>query len=153
MDGPAEAQERLFEGQLAIASRLGLPMIVHSRDAAPETLSTISRCRSSSPVIIHCFSYGPAEARAFLDSGCWLSFAGNITYKGSLGIREACALVPSDRLLLETDSPYMNPVPRRGESATPLDVGRSYALAAGLRGVSVAELADVVARNARSLFG
>ena len=153
MEGSAESQALLFEGQLTLAARLGLPMIVHSRDAAAETLDLIARVRSPSPVIIHCFGYGPLEARAFLDSGCWLSFAGNLGYKGSEGLREACALAPDDKLLLETDSPYMNPLPRRGKSATPLDIERTYALAAGLRGVGVADLAETISRNARFLFG
>jgi TatD DNase family protein len=153
MDGSREAQAELFEGQLALASRLGLPMIVHSRDAAADTLSLVLAARPSSPVIIHCFGYGREEAGAFLDAGCWISFAGNLTYKGSLALREACALVPADRLLLETDAPYMNPVPRRGRGATPLDVERTYALAAELRGVEIRELAETVSRNARRLFG
>ena len=151
--GSAEAQALLFEGQISLASTLGLPMIVHSRDAAAETLAILGRTRSSSPIILHCFGYGPAEARAFLDLGCWISFAGNISYKGSEAFREACVLVPGDRLLLETDSPYMNPMPRRGKSTTPLDIERTYALAANLRGVSLPELADTVSRNAKILFG
>jgi TatD DNase family protein len=151
--GGAEAQAELFEGQLALASRLLLPMIVHSRDAAADTLALVGRARAPSPVIIHCFGYGPSEARAFLELGCWISFAGNLTYKGSEALRAACAAVPDDRFLLETDSPYMNPMPRRGKSATPADVERTYALAAGLRGTSVAELGETVSRNARLLFG
>jgi TatD DNase family protein len=152
MDGSKAAQAELFEGQMALASGLGLPLIVHSRDAAADTLSLIERARLSTPVIIHCFGYGSAEARAFLDLGCWISFAGNLTYKNSGALREACALVPEDRLLLETDSPYMNPMPHRGKSATPLDIGRTYAFAAELRGVGAPELAEAVSRNAHSLF-
>jgi TatD DNase family protein len=153
MEGEAEVQARLFEGQIAFASDLGLPMIVHSRDAAADTLAILARTRGSSSIILHCFGYGPAEARAFLDLDCWISFAGNISYKGSDALREACALVPADRLLLETDSPYMNPTPRRGKGATPLDIERTYALAADLRGVSLLELADTISVNAHMLFG
>jgi len=152
MEGSAEAQALLFEGQIALATRLGLPLIVHSREAAAETLALISRGRCEAPVIIHCFGYGPSEGRAFLDSSCWLSFAGNLSYKGSDALRETCAAVPDDKFLLETDSPYMNPVPRRGKASTPLDIERTYALAAGLRGVDVGELAEMVSRNARSIF-
>jgi TatD DNase family protein len=155
MEGSKEAQAELFAGQLALAFRLSLPMIVHSRAAAADTLALIERAgeRPSAPVIIHCFGYGPEEARAFLGQGCWISFAGNLTYKGSEALRAACASVPEDRLLLETDSPYMNPMPRRGKSATPADVARTYAFAAELRGTSVEELAETVSRNARILFG
>jgi TatD DNase family protein len=155
MDGDKKAQAELFEGQLALASRLSLPMIVHSRDAAADTLALIGSAlaQASAPVIIHCFGYGPDEARAFLDLGCYVSFAGNLTYKGSDGLREACSLIPGDRLLLETDSPYMNPVPRRGKPSSPRDVERSYALAATIRGEPVDALAETVSRNARTLFG
>jgi TatD DNase family protein len=152
MEGSSEAQGLLFAGQLALASERALPMIVHSRDSFDATLSQILDARPSAPVIIHCFGYGPDQARAFLDLGCYVSFAGNLTYKGSEGLRAACALVPADRLLLETDAPYMNPLPRRGKSSTPRDVERTYAFAAELRGVEVAALAETVSLNARTLF-
>jgi TatD DNase family protein len=153
MEASKEAQAELFEGQLDLAARLGLPMIVHSRKAADDTLAIIAHYRTSKPVIIHCFGYGLDEAKAFLDLGCHISFAGNLTYKGSEGLREACAIVPEDRILLETDSPYMNPMPRRGKPASPSDIERTYSLAADLRGVSVEALAERVARNAHALFG
>jgi TatD DNase family protein len=151
--GLKAAQAELFEGQLRLASRLALPMIVHTRDAAADTLSILRAARPSSPVLVHCFGYGAAEARAFLDLGCWISFAGNLTYKKSEGLRTACALVPADRLLLETDSTYMNPMPLRGKSSSPRDVERTYAFAASLRGVTLADLMETVSRNARRLFG
>ena len=153
MDGSRALQAELFEGQLALASSLALPMIVHSRDAFADTLALIVAARPSSSVIIHCFGYGVEEMEAFLDGGCWISFAGNLGYKGSGQLREACARVPESRLLLETDAPYMNPMPKRGKSSTPLDVERTYALAAELRGVSVEALAETVTRNAHLLFG
>jgi TatD DNase family protein len=154
-EGGPEAQAELFEGQLELAAELGLPMIVHSREAAADTLAIVGRAaaRSPSPILIHCFGYGPEEARAFLGLGCWISFAGNLTYKGSDPLRAACALVPADRLLLETDAPYMNPMPARGKPSSPRDVGRTYARAAELRGVSAEALAETVSRNARVLFG
>jgi TatD DNase family protein len=147
------AQGELFNYQLALASRLGLPMIVHSREAASDTLSILSSSRLASPVLIHCFGYGPQEARAFLDLGCYISFAGNLTYKRSDALCEACAIVPSGRLLLETDSPYMNPMPRRGKPCSPADVERTYAFAADLRGVEAENLAETVSANAHALFG
>jgi len=142
------AQAQLFESQLALASRLGLPMIVHSRDAASDTLSILRSSRLASPVLIHCFGYGPEEARAFLDLGCYISFAGNLTYKKSDALCEACVIVPADRLLLETDSPYMNPMPRRGEPCSPKDVERTYTFASRLRGVQAEDLAETVSANA-----
>jgi TatD DNase family protein len=160
MEGSKEAQAELFSGQLALASRLSLPIIVHSRDAAADTLALVESALAISrgagrgaSVVIHCFGYGPDEARAFLGLGCLVSFAGNLSYKGSESLRAALAVVPEDRLLLETDAPYMNPSPRRGKPSSPADIERTYALAAGLRGVDVASLAETVSRNAWKLFG
>jgi TatD DNase family protein len=175
MDGPREAQLALFEGQAALALRLGLPLIVHSREAFEDTISVVSRLRRGEcgsdgghrvdgrhpgaadgcpalPVIIHCFGYGPEEALRFLELGCHVSFAGNVTYKKADALREALRLVPLDRLLLETDSPYMNPEPLRGRPCSPRDIGRTYAFAASLRGEDEGRLAAAVTANARSLF-
>lgn len=171
MDGPREAQLALFEGQAAIALRLGLPLIVHSREAFEDSLAVVSRLRDGGylpaggpraaggrpggpdlPVIIHCFGYGPEEAARFLELGCHLSFAGNVTYRKAEALREALRLVPLDRLLLETDSPYMNPEPLRGRPCSPRDICRTYAFAAALRGEDVGHLAAAVTANARSLF-
>jgi TatD DNase family protein len=154
MNAPAGAQAELFELQLDLALGLGLPMIVHSRKAFEDTLSIVARWTARGlRVLIHCFGYGKSEAAAFLDAGCYISFAGNLTYKGSEDLREACAIVPADRLLIETDSPYMNPMPNRGKSSSPLDIERTYAAAALIRKSSVEDLAESVSRNARKLFG
>jgi len=152
MNGSRESQRELFEGQLALASSLSLPIIVHSREAAADTLALVAGYARSIPVIIHCFGYGPGEAEAFLELGCRISFAGNLTYRSAPALREACALVPDDRLLLETDSPYMNPEPGRGRASSPLDIGRTYARAAAIRGDSPENLAALIARNAAILF-
>jgi TatD DNase family protein len=171
MDGPREAQLALFEGQAAIAAGLGLPLIVHSREAFEDSLAVVARLRDGEyraagglrdaggrpggpalPVIIHCFGYGPEEAARFLALGCYLSFAGNVTYRKADALREALRLVPLDRLLLETDSPYMNPEPLRGRPCSPRDIGRTYAFAAALRGEDGGSLAAAVTANARLLF-
>jgi TatD DNase family protein len=153
MNGSRAAQRELFEGLLDIAGELGRSMIVHSREAAADTLAVLGAARPSRPPVMHCFGYGVEEARAFLESGCFISFAGNLTYKSAVRLREACAFVPPDRLLLETDAPYMNPEPRRGRPSSPLDIGRTYEAAAAIRGVGLRELARTVAANARRLFG
>jgi len=156
--GLKAAQAILFAGQLELAKRLRLPMIVHSREAFADTIALVSEARpdassrEAAPVLIHCFGYGCDEARAFLASGCWLSFAGNLTYRGSDALRSAICIVPENRLLLETDSPYMNPSPRRGKPTSPLDIERTYAAAAIIRGESIEKLAEAVACNARALF-
>ena len=152
MEADEASQARLFGLQIELAVERKLPLMIHTRDAARATLDSIAGASRSIPIIIHCFGYGPDEARAFLDRGAFLSFAGNLSYKKSQALREALALVPDDRLLLETDSPYMNPEPYRGKASTPLDVARSYALAATIRGSSVESLAELISRNASSLY-
>ena len=157
MEGSREAQLALFDGQARLAVERGLPLIVHSRDAFEDTAGFLGGLGLPSdrgmPVIIHCFGYGPGEAERFLELGCHVSFAGNLTYRKADRLREALRLVPDDRLLLETDSPYMNPEPGRGKPASPLDIGRTYALAASLRNVDTASLAALVDANAAAIFG
>lgn len=153
MNGGEAEQAALFRAQIELAVRYGKPLIVHSRDAHRDTLAIVQAAAPRIPVIIHCFGYDEEAALEYVAAGCRVSFAGNLSYKKSGALRAACAAVPDDRLLLETDSPYMCPEPRRGKDATPLDIGRTYALAAELRGVGIDYLAELVARNAAALFG
>lgn len=152
-EGADIAGEReLFAAQAELAVRLDLPLIVHSREAATETaevLAAVPRARG----VIHCYSYGQDEARTFLDLGFHLSFAGTVTYKNAQEQKEAARYVPEDRILLETDSPYLAPLPFRGKSAEPGMIERSYEAVAELRGTSAARLAEIVAKNAHALFG
>jgi TatD DNase family protein len=150
-DGGLSGERELMELQLDLARRLALPVIIHSRDAPEETEEILKSYQDLSR-IIHCFSYGPAEAKRFLDTGCFISFAGNLTYKNAGDIRDACKLVPAERLLLETDCPYLAPVPFRGKSAHPGMTAETYKLAAELRETSVPELAGHIAENVRALF-
>lgn len=153
MDAEPERQIELFEAQAALARERRLPLIVHSREAFEDTLKVVKEFAGSLEIVIHCFGYGAREAQAFLDLGCSISFAGNISYKKSEGLREALGIVPLDRLLLETDSPYMNPMPLRGRPSTPADIGRTISLASGLLGKDAEELALLVHRNAFRIFG
>jgi TatD DNase family protein len=146
------AEGELLEMQLDLARHLNLPIIIHSRDAATETAGILAAYPGVRGVI-HCFSYGIPEAKRFLDLGYHISFAGNATYKNAISIREALGFVPSDRLLLETDSPYLAPVPYRGKSAEPGMVTETYALAAELRAVPLESLKEQIASNVRELFG
>jgi TatD DNase family protein len=152
MKSPPELQERLFRGQAELALRLGKPLIVHSREAYSDTLRVCADYAGKIPVIIHCFGYDEAAAREFLSLGCYLSFAGNISYKKADDIRAALALAPLNRLLLETDAPYMNPMPRRGKDSSPFDIERSYALASAIKKVGQDELADSVGKLMATLF-
>lgn len=149
------AECELFEMQLDLAKRMNLPVIVHSRDAFEDTLNCIKNS-SYDNGIIHCCSYGAAEAEAFLSRGWHISFSGSITYtkKSRIGETEQLIkIVPDNKLLCETDSPYLAPVPFRGKTNTPLLVEHVYSYAAKVRGTSAEELSAQVDKNIRALFG
>ena len=158
-DGPGTTdiagEEELFLMQLELARSYNLPVIVHSRDAFEPTLGCIADAGFDSGVI-HCFSYGIAEARAFLDRGWYISFPGNITWAKREADKERIATlvryVPRDRLLLETDAPYLTPAPHRGKTNTPLFIEHTYNRAAEILGLTPSELALLVAENAKTLF-
>jgi TatD DNase family protein len=144
-------ERELLEMLLDLAGRRDLPIIIHSRDAAEETAAVLARFPDVRGVI-HCFSYGVAEARFFLDLGYHISFAGNLTYKNAGNLREALCFVPPDRLLLETDAPFLAPVPHRGKPSDPGMVSENYALAAELRCMNLVALAARIRENVRQLF-
>jgi TatD DNase family protein len=158
-DGPGTTdvagEEELFGMQLDLAKKYELPVIVHSRDAFAATLGCIRNASYDSGVI-HCFSYGIDEARAFLDRGWYISFPGNITWPKKEADRERVAslvrYVPRDRLLLETDAPYLSPAPYRGTTNTPILIEHTYIRAAEILGMPAASLAALVESNARALF-
>ena len=151
-----EAERELFMLQLELAKELDLPLIVHSRDAAAETLECVKESGWGGRCVIHCYSYGIDEARKFLDLGCVISFSGSITYAKKSKMEEARALaayVPQDRLLLETDAPYLAPVPTRGKPNNPNYIGHTYDFVAAARGVGAEALAQTVYENSRAFFG
>lgn len=153
MVAPAEIQRLLFGLQLRLAGRLRLPVIVHSRQAHAETLAALRERPPAATPVLHCFGYGAAEAGQYLDEGAYVSFSGNISYSGSEALREAAAIIPAERLLCETDAPYLNPEPRRGLPSSPVDVERTMAVLAQLRGVGIEELSETIRANAAAVFG
>ncbi len=153
MHGSAERQASLFGAQIDLALRYGKPLIVHSREAHADTLRLVTRAAAGIPVVIHCFGYGGEAALEYLAAGCYISFAGNVTYKNARDLQAAAAVVPLDRLLVETDAPYMNTDPCRGKPSSPLDIGRTYAFLAKLRGVEPESLEESVGKNAKLVFG
>ncbi|MBP5588564.1 MAG: TatD family hydrolase [Treponema sp.] len=147
-------ETEMFEMQLELAKKFNLPVIVHSRDAFEGTLECIKNV-SYDNGIIHCYSYGLEEAKAFLDRGWYLAFGGGVTYtkKSKMEqMKELLCYVPKERLLLETDAPYLAPVPFRGKPNTPLLIDNTYNFIAQMRGVSAEELSDMVDENIRRLF-
>ncbi len=154
-DGTDEAaQKRAFAAQLELAHSLGLPVVIHSRDAAADTLALLqeNRTKLAAGGVMHCFSGSPETAKEYLKLGLYISFAGPVTFKNARRLDEVAKAVPADRILAETDSPYLAPEPLRGTLNTPANVVRVYEKLALLRGVPTAELAAQVRKNAHTLF-
>jgi TatD DNase family protein len=151
MEADERSQRTLFDAQIGLATEAGVPVIVHSRDAFDDTLAAV-RAHPGTRFVLHCFSYGPKEAEALLDLDAWISFAGQLTYPKAESIREACRIVPARRLLLETDAPYLAPIPMRGKGCAPAFIAYTYARAAEIRGSTVEELAVAVRSSMDSLF-
>lgn len=149
-----QGERELFEMQLELARELNLPFIIHSRDAFEDTLDCLKNVGYHNG-IVHCYSYGVEEARAFLDLGWYIAFGGATTYtkKSKLEeMKELLNFVPADRLLLETDSPYLSPVPFRGKPNSPVQIEYVYKHIAQNRGMERDALSDLVDENIRSLF-
>ncbi len=145
-------ERELFASQAALALERRLPIIVHSREAAIETRDVLA-CYPGLRGVIHCYGYGPEEIKAFLDLGFYISFAGNITYKNAQALREALRRTPLNRLLLETDSPYLAPTPYRGKTNHPGLISETYKTAAALIDIEEKALTSLVKKNADALFG
>jgi len=146
---PAEAQRRLFDAQLALAAELGMPVVIHSREADADTLAALAGFAGT--VVCHCFS-SPGLLAAALERGYYVSFAGNVTYPNAPRLREAAARVPPDRLLVETDSPYLAPQPVRGGRNEPAYVMHTLAALAQVRGDEPGELGLQIDANASAAF-
>jgi TatD DNase family protein len=154
-----EAQRRAFSAQISIARSAAKPLVVHlrdpegSEDAVSEAFETLDREAGGVEVILHCFSTGPAWAERAAERGWYCSFAGNLTYPKSEPIREAAALVPDDRVLVETDSPFLSPQPMRGKPNQPANVVATAERLAEVRGVPYGELERTVEANAARILG
>jgi TatD DNase family protein len=144
---PRGAQAFLFEQQLALAREVSKPVVIHTRAADDDTRALL--LQHDGPVVLHCFS-SPGLLATALDRSWYVSFAGNVTYKNAFALRDAARQVAADRLLAETDSPYLAPQPVRGERNEPAYVVHTYDLLAELHGASIR--AQIVA-NAEAVFG
>ena len=147
-------EDELFAAQIELARQLNLPLIVHSRDDFDCTYRILKNS-GWEKVVIHCFSYGTKEAGAFLDAGYYISLCGSITFGGKSRQEESRKLInyiPRDRLFVETDSPYMAPVPCRGKTNTPLLISHTYDFIASAMGISAQELNLAVTANANDFF-
>jgi TatD DNase family protein len=148
---PRADQERAFAAQIALARETEKPLVIHTRAADDATLTQLAEADGCS-VVIHCFSM-PTRLDECLERGYAISFAGNVTYKNATDLAEAARQVPEDRLLVETDAPYLTPQVVRNERNQPAFVAHTVAFLAQLRGVSTEELGAAVERNAARVFG
>ncbi len=148
----------LMECQLALAARIGRPVIIHTREADADTLALLRDARAlpwfrgARPGVVHCFTGGLAFAEALLELGYFLSFSGIVTFANAAPLRAVARAVPGDRLLIETDSPYLTPVPLRGRPNEPSHVPHVAACLARARGAGLDELAALTSANAVRLF-
>jgi len=151
---PRERQQESFRAHIRAARETGLPLIVHTRDADEDTVALLREAHAEGafPGVIHCFTAGPALAAAALDMGLYISLAGIITFNKAEALRETVAEVPLERLLVETDSPYLAPAPLRGKRNEPANVVHIAARLAELKGVAPEELARVTTDNFFRLF-
>jgi TatD DNase family protein len=147
---PREAQRQLFQAHLAIAEELGRAVVIHCRAAEADVARALADFDGA--VVLHCFS-APALLQPALERGYYVSFAGNVTYPNADELRAAARAVPSERILAETDSPYLSPQPRRGRPNEPANVVHTVAALADARGDDAAELAERIDENAARAFG
>ena len=147
-----ENQRRAFRAQIDLAREVGKPLVIHTRAAEDETIATLAEHAQGLEVILHCFSM-PDRLDECLEHGWWISFAGNVTYPKAADLADAAARAPLDRILVETDAPFLPPQPVRKERNRPAFVTHTAHFIAGRRGIAYAELERAVEANAATLFG
>jgi TatD DNase family protein len=149
---PRADQERAFSAQIELARELDKPLVIHTRAAEQDTLDQLAAQAEGVSVVMHCFSM-PTHLEECLERGYAISFAGNVTYKSAADLAQAAQRVPDERLLVETDAPYLTPQPVRKHPNQPAYVAHTAAFLAQLRGVSMGELGAVVQGTAARVFG
>jgi TatD DNase family protein len=149
---PRDVQRSVFIEQMRIAAHAGKPIVIHTREAWDDTLALLGQ-HWRGEGIMHCFSGGPEEARQALALGFHLSFGGVVTFPKALNVQEAAKIAPADRILIETDAPYLAPVPKRGKRNEPAYVVETARKLAALRGETVESIAAVTTANFHALVG
>ncbi len=146
-------QKMWFERQIALAIEVGLPMVIHSRDAAKDTLDILKTCNGDKAGgVIHCFSYGVDMAKEYLDMGFYIGIGGVVTFKNAKKLKEVAEYVPLDRILLETDCPYMAPEPHRGKRNSSLYLPHVAEKIAEIKGISPEEVVRVTNENGKKMY-
>jgi TatD DNase family protein len=150
---PRDVQQLVFRSQIRLARERQLPIVIHTREADDDTFRILAEEKAADvPVVLHCFTGDRDAARRALDAGYHLSLAGIVTFPRALELQEVARLVPLDRLLVETDSPFLAPVPYRGKRNEPAHVVRVAEMIAGLKGVSTGDVASATAENFVRIF-
>ena len=146
-----DAQITLFAAQLEEARKRNLPVVIHTREADDDTFALLREIPSRG--VIHCYTGTPEAAKRFLDLGFYISISGIVTFRAAQNVREAALVVPDDRILIETDSPYLAPVPMRGNPNEPAFICHTCEFLAALRGVSAADFAELTFANGERMLG
>lgn len=148
------AQQALFRRHIAVSRATGLPIIIHTRDAEDDTAAILrdEMKQGAFPALIHCFTASANFAQIVLDLGLTISLSGIVTFKNAKDLQQIAATIPADRLLVETDAPFLAPVPHRGKVCEPAFVADTASFVAGLRGVTPEALAETTTANFRRLF-
>lgn len=147
-------QLEVFDYQIEMAKRLGLPLIVHSRDAALDTYTMMKESDASKAGgVVHCFSYHTEEAKKYLDLGFYIGVGGSSTFKNAQKVRDVVKYTPLERILLETDCPYLSPVPNRGRRNSSLNLPIIAQNIADIKGIDTDEVVEVTAANAKRMYG
>ena len=149
---PRVEQAAAFAAQVGLAHDLHLPLVIHTRDAWADTFDILDAEGIPPGTIFHCFTGGPDEARACLDRGAYVSFSGIVTFKSATDVQSAARLVPLDRMLIETDAPYLAPVPHRGKTNQPAWVAHTAQFLADLRDESFSDVAEATSANGVTVF-
>jgi TatD DNase family protein len=150
-----DTQKALFQKHISVSRQTGLPIIIHTRNAEVDTAEILRQelGKGAFPALIHCFTASADFARSVLDLGLTISISGIVTFKNAKDLQDIAASIPADRLLVETDAPFLAPVPHRGKVCEPSFVADTCRFVADLRGVSAEELAATTTANFRALFG
>ena len=148
-----EIQKKWFRRQLLLAKEVKLPVVIHSREAVADTVTIMKECGADTiPGVIHCYSYTKESARDFLDMGYSFGIGGVLTFKNAKKLKEAVAYIPMDRILLETDCPYLAPEPNRGKRNSSLNIPYIVQVMAQIKGISEDEVVRITSENTERLF-
>jgi TatD DNase family protein len=152
-NAPPDLQREWFRGHIEIAKATGKALMIHDRDAHEDVLSILAEQGAPEHVIFHCFSGDGEMAKRCAEAGYLMSFAGNVTFPSAVSLREAAAVAPADLILVETDAPYLTPVPNRGRQNAPAQVAHTLRAIAAIKELDVARLCEIVTANGERALG